>query len=49
MKNLVDQLLNTDAHAERLALDWLDLSRYADSHGLHADGIEPCGPGEIGF
>lgn len=34
----VDRLLKTTAHAERLTLDWMDLSRYADSHGLHADG-----------
>ena len=43
-ENLVDRLLDTDAHAERLALDWLDLSRYADSHGLHADGIRTMWP-----
>lgn len=42
--NLVDRLLDTDANAERLALDWLDLSRYADSHGLHADGIRTMWP-----
>ena len=34
----VDRLLQTDANAERLAVDWMDISRYADSHGLHADG-----------
>ena len=34
----VDRLLQSDANAERLALDWMDISRYADSHGLHADG-----------
>ena len=43
-ENLVDQLLDTDAYAERLALDWLDLARYADSHGLHADGIRTMWP-----
>ena len=43
-ENLVDQLLSTDAHAERLTLDWLDLSRYADSHGLHADGYRTMWP-----
>ena len=37
-EGVVDRLLASDAHAERLALDWMDLSRYADSHGLHADG-----------
>ena len=34
----VDRLLNTAAYAERMALDWMDLARYADSHGMHADG-----------
>ena len=43
-ENLVDQLLKTDAYAERLALTGLDLSRYADSHGLHADGIRTMWP-----
>ena len=43
-ENLVDRLLNTPAHAERMALDWMDLSRYADSHGLHADGIRTIWP-----
>jgi hypothetical protein len=37
-EKVVDQLLLTDAYAERLALDWMDLARYADSHGKHADG-----------
>ncbi len=36
---VVDRLLNTDAHAERLTLEWMDLSRYSDSHGYHADGL----------
>ena len=43
-ENLVDQLLKTDAHAERLTLDWLALARYADSHGLHADGARTMWP-----
>ena len=37
-ERIVDELLTTDAHAERLAMEWLDLARYADSHGMHADG-----------
>lgn len=41
---VVDRLLQTDAHAERLALDWMDLARYADSHGLHADGARLMWP-----
>ena len=37
-EKLVDRLLDTDAHAERMAMEWMDVARYADSHGLHADG-----------
>ena len=37
-EKVVDRLLETDAHAERLAIEWLDLARYSDSHGYHADG-----------
>ena len=38
LKDLVEQLFRSDAYAERMAMDWLDLARYADSHGYHADG-----------
>ena len=38
LKEIVEQLFQTDAYAERMAMDWLDLARYADSHGYHADG-----------
>ena len=37
-ENVVDRLLQTDANAERLAMEWMDVARYADSHGMHADG-----------
>lgn len=37
-EKVVDRLLQTDACAERLALEWMDVARYADSHGMHADG-----------
>ena len=40
----VDELLASDAHAERLAVEWLDLARYADSHGMHADGARTSYP-----
>ena len=43
-EKIVDRLLQTDAHAERLSLDWMDLARYADSHGLHADGARLMWP-----
>lgn len=34
---LVDQLLASPHYAERMAMYWLDLVRYADSTGVHAD------------
>ncbi len=43
-ENLVDRLLRTDAYAERMAMEWLDVARYADSHGLHADGLRENWP-----
>lgn len=43
-EKVVDRLLQTDANAERLTLDWMDLSRYADSHGKHADGYRMMWP-----
>jgi cytochrome c553 len=36
---VVDQLLNSDQHAERLAMYWLDLVRYADTSGIHGDQV----------
>ncbi|MTB50984.1 DUF1553 domain-containing protein [Lewinella sp. W8] len=43
-RQLVEELLTSEAHAERLAMDWLDVARYADSHGLHADGWRMAWP-----
>jgi hypothetical protein len=43
-KHVVERLLSSDACAERLALNWLDVARYADSHGLHADGARRSWP-----
>ena len=34
----VDRLLNSPHFGERMALQWLDLARYADTHGFHIDG-----------
>jgi hypothetical protein len=34
---LVERLLSSDAHAERMAVYWLDLVRYADTVGYHGD------------
>lgn len=36
-ERLVDRLLNSSRYGERMALDWLDASRYADTHGYHID------------
>lgn len=36
-ETVVDQLLQSDASAERLAIYWLDLVRYADTVGYHGD------------
>jgi mono/diheme cytochrome c family protein/outer membrane murein-binding lipoprotein Lpp len=34
---LVDRLLASPRYGERMALDWLDAARYADTHGYHID------------
>ena len=34
---LVDRLLLSPHHGEEMARHWLDVSRYADTHGLHLD------------
>lgn len=36
-KSLIDELLASDAYAERMAVDWLDLARYADTNGYQDD------------
>ena len=32
-----DRLLGSPRYGERMAMQWLDLSRYADTHGYHID------------
>ena len=34
---LVDRLLSSPAHGERMASDWLDLARYSDTYGYQVD------------
>lgn len=34
---LVDTFLHSTAYAERMALDWMDIARYADTHGYQDD------------
>ncbi len=36
-ERLVDRLLASPFHGERMAVDWLDASRFADTHGYHID------------
>ena len=43
-ERVVDRLLDSEAYGERMATEWMDLSRYADSHGYHADGIRTMWP-----
>ena len=33
----VDRLLSSPRYGERMAMQWLDLARYADTHGFHID------------
>ena len=33
----VDQLLQSPRYGERMAMQWMDLARYADTHGYHID------------
>ncbi len=40
----VDRLLASPHYGERMAMDWLDVARYADSHGYHADGYRRMWP-----
>ena len=35
----VDELLNTDAYGEKMAVHWLDVARYSDSYGYQDDNI----------
>lgn len=43
-EKLVDRLLASPHYGERMAMDWLDVARYADSHGFHADGYRRMWP-----
>ena len=36
-EKLVDRLLSQNSYGERMAMEWLDLARYADSHGYQDD------------
>jgi mono/diheme cytochrome c family protein len=36
-ERMVDRYLSSPRHGEEMARHWLDLARYADTHGLHLD------------
>ena len=36
-ERLVDRLLSSSRYGERMALSWMDVARYADTHGYHED------------
>ena len=39
LEDVVDRLLNSTAYGERMAWDWLDAARYADTHGYQKDNV----------
>lgn len=41
---VVDRLLESPHYGERMALEWLDVARYADSHGYQDDGMRNTWP-----
>ena len=43
-EKVVDRLLASPHYGERMAMNWLDVARYADSHGYHADGYRRMWP-----
>ena len=48
-ESLVDRLLNSPHFGERMAMQWLDLARYADTHGYQIDSSVKCGYGVTGW
>jgi hypothetical protein len=43
-ERLLDRLLASPRYGERMALEWLDAARYADTHGLHVDSHRDMWP-----
>jgi len=43
-ERVVDRLLASPAYGEHMAVEWLDLARYADSHGYQDDGMRDMWP-----
>ncbi|SIT09788.1 Planctomycete cytochrome C [Zobellia uliginosa] len=43
-EKVVDRLLSSSHYGERMAVEWLDIARYADSHGYSTDGVRTMWP-----
>jgi len=43
-EKLIDRLLESPHYGERMASEWLDVARYADSHGYQDDGMRNMWP-----
>ena len=43
-EKVIDRLLATPQYGERLGVEWLDVARYADSHGYQDDGMRNTWP-----
>ncbi len=43
-EKLVGRLIASDHYGERMAIDWLDLVRYADTNGYHSDDARDTWP-----
>ncbi|PSR52846.1 hypothetical protein AHMF7605_04550 [Adhaeribacter arboris] len=43
-EKIVDELLRNPAYGEKMAVHWLDVARYADSHGFQDDGYRTQWP-----
>lgn len=43
-EKVVDELLKSKHYGEKMALHWLDVARYADSHGYQDDGLRTMWP-----
>ena len=43
-EKVVDRLLESEHYGERMAMQWLDLARYADTQGYHIDNLREMWP-----
>jgi hypothetical protein len=43
-EKIVDELLSQPQYGERMAVYWMDIARYADSHGYQDDGLRTMWP-----